>query len=138
MKLKVHDSVFVPLAKWAMLLAGNYRCVTKDGPRAIKEAVHSDLEASRAVYDWVVELCVSLGAAPRRPGAVREVRQRGAGPGHARPRRRARCSPARRTSSASTAWCRPSRRRRACSHPVVDETVALVDARLELNRSKAA
>ncbi|HSN22489.1 MAG TPA: 2-dehydropantoate 2-reductase N-terminal domain-containing protein, partial [Usitatibacter sp.] len=26
-KLKVHDSVFVPLAKWAMLLAGNYRCV---------------------------------------------------------------------------------------------------------------
>src|SRR6185295_2146569 len=26
-KLKVHDSVFVPLAKWAMLVAGNYRCV---------------------------------------------------------------------------------------------------------------
>src|SRR5262245_44259465 len=24
-KLKVHDSVFVPLAKWAMLMAGNYR-----------------------------------------------------------------------------------------------------------------
>src|SRR5918999_2308787 len=36
-KLKVHDSVFVPLAKWAMLLTGNYRCVTKDGPRSIKE-----------------------------------------------------------------------------------------------------
>src|SRR5216684_6581117 len=29
-KLKVHDSIFVPLAKWAMLLAGNYRCVLKD------------------------------------------------------------------------------------------------------------
>jgi hypothetical protein len=41
-KLKVHDSVFVPLAKWSMLLAGNYRCVTKQGIRAIKEAVHSD------------------------------------------------------------------------------------------------
>src|SRR6266853_846318 len=26
-KLKVHDSIFVPLAKWAMLLAGNYRLV---------------------------------------------------------------------------------------------------------------
>ena len=62
-KLKVHDSVFVPLAKWAMLLAGNYRCVQKDGMRPIKEAVHSDLaEATRAVYDWVVDLCVSLGA----------------------------------------------------------------------------
>lgn len=61
-KLKVHDSVFVPLAKWAMLLAGNYRCVQKDGMRPIKEAVHSDPAASKAVYDWVVDLCVSLGA----------------------------------------------------------------------------
>ena len=61
-KLKVHDSVFVPLAKWAMLIAGNYRCITKEGPRAIKDAVHSDLDASRAVYQWVVNLCVLLGA----------------------------------------------------------------------------
>ena len=61
-KLKVHDSVFVPLAKWAMLMAGNYRCITKDGPRPIKEAVHSNLEASREVYTWVVKLVVSLGA----------------------------------------------------------------------------
>jgi hypothetical protein len=61
-KLKVHESVFVPLAKWAMLISGNYRCVTKDGIRPIKEAVHGDLEASRAMYHWVVKLCVSLGA----------------------------------------------------------------------------
>ena len=62
MKLKVHDSVFVPLAKWAMLMAGNYRCITREGIRPIKEAVHSNLEASRAVYNWVVKLCVALGA----------------------------------------------------------------------------
>ncbi len=61
-KLKVHDSVFVPLAKWAMLLTGNYRCLLDDGVRSIHEAVHSDLEASRLVYEWVVQLCVSLGA----------------------------------------------------------------------------
>ena len=61
-KLKVHDSVFVPLAKWAMLLAGNYRCVQADTVRPIKDAVHGDLAASRAVYEWVVDLCVSLGA----------------------------------------------------------------------------
>ena len=61
-KLKVHDSIFVPLAKWSMLLAGNYRCVQKDAMRSIKEAVHSDIEASRSVYDWVVKLCTSLGA----------------------------------------------------------------------------
>ena len=61
-KLKVHDSVFVPLAKWAMLIAGNYRCVTPQGMRSIRDAVHSNVETSRAVYNWVVKLCVSLGA----------------------------------------------------------------------------
>ena len=61
-KLKVHDSVFVPLAKWAMLMAGNYRCVKADTVIPIKEAVHGDLEKSRKVYNWVADLCVSLGA----------------------------------------------------------------------------
>ncbi len=61
-KLKVHDSVFVPLAKWAMLLAGNYRCVQADRVRSIKDAIHGDIAQSRAVYEWVVDLCVSLGA----------------------------------------------------------------------------
>jgi hypothetical protein len=64
-KLKVHDSVFVPLAKWAMLVAGNYRCVQPDAMRPIKDAVHSDLEATRTVYNWVVKLCVSLGASEK-------------------------------------------------------------------------
>jgi hypothetical protein len=63
-KLKVHDSLFVPLAKWAMLLAGNYRCVLDHGIRPIAEAVHSDKEASRDVYEWVAGLCVALGAHP--------------------------------------------------------------------------
>src|SRR5438270_1706706 len=61
-KLKVHESIFVPLAKWAMLLTGNYRCVTKDGAIDIKDAVHGDVEPSRAVYNFVVDLCVKLGA----------------------------------------------------------------------------
>ena len=62
-KLKVYESVFVPLAKWPMLMAGNYRCVKEDKVIPIKEAVHGDLEKSRAVYGWVVDLCVALGAA---------------------------------------------------------------------------
>ncbi len=61
-KLRVHDSIFVPLAKWAMLIAGNYRCVQADEMRPIKEAVHSDIEESKAAYNWVIDLCVSLGA----------------------------------------------------------------------------
>ncbi len=63
-KLKVHDSVFVPLAKWAMLLTGNYRCIGKDGMKSIKDAVHADLELSREVYEWVCTVCQELGAAP--------------------------------------------------------------------------
>ena len=63
-KLKVYDSVFVPLAKWSMLLAGNYRCVQARTVRSIREAVHSDIAATRAVYEWVADLCKSLGAAP--------------------------------------------------------------------------
>src|SRR3990172_3393359 len=64
-KLKVYDSIFVPLAKWSMLLAGNYRCVQKNAIVPIKEAVHADIEASRSVYNWVAKLCMSLGAAEK-------------------------------------------------------------------------
>ena len=63
-KLKVHDSVFVPLAKWSMLLTGNYRCVQTSEVRSIRDAVHTDLAQSREVYDWVSALCRKMGAAP--------------------------------------------------------------------------
>jgi len=61
-KLKVHDSIFVPLAKWPMLMAGNYRCIRRDDMIPIREAVHANVEKSREVYDWVSGLCTSLGA----------------------------------------------------------------------------
>jgi hypothetical protein len=61
-KLKVHDSVFVPLAKWPMLIAGNYRCIRRDGMISIKEAVHSNIDRSREIYDWVCKVCTGLGA----------------------------------------------------------------------------
>jgi len=61
-KLKVHDSIFVPLAKWPMLIAGNYRCIRRDEMIPIKEAVHGNIDGSRAVYDWVAKLCGALGA----------------------------------------------------------------------------
>src|SRR5688572_22785274 len=64
-KLKVHESVFVPLAKWSMLIAGNYRCVQDDGVRSIRDTVHSDVATSRAVYEWVAAVCKSLGANER-------------------------------------------------------------------------
>ncbi len=63
-KLKAHDSLFVPFAKWAMLLTGNYRCVQPVGVRPIKEAVHGDIETSRSIYQSVTDLVIKLGATP--------------------------------------------------------------------------
>ncbi len=63
-KLRVHDSVFVPLAKWAMLLTGNYRCVTRGEARSIRDAVHSDLAQSAEIYAWVQGVVRELGADP--------------------------------------------------------------------------
>ncbi len=63
-KLKAHDSLFVPFAKWAMLLTGNYRCVQMAGVRPIKDAVHGDIDVSRSIYQSVTDLVIKLGATP--------------------------------------------------------------------------
>jgi hypothetical protein len=136
-KLKVHDSVFVPLAKWAMLLTGNYRCVTKDGPRSIKEAVHTNLDESRAVYDWVRELCIALGASPS--DLVPFEKYAAAAQGLSRP-----SSAARALFAAAPNIERVDRlvqgiaAQKGRRNPVVDATVALVDERLAANRKAAA
>jgi hypothetical protein len=63
-KLKVFDSLFVPLAKWSMLLTGNYRCITPHEPRSIRDAVHEDLDLSRSIYEHVDAVIQRLGADP--------------------------------------------------------------------------
>ena len=63
-KLKVFDSLFVPFAKWSMLLTGNYRCITGDAPISIRDAVHGDLETSGRIYVRVDALVQRLGADP--------------------------------------------------------------------------
>lgn len=63
-KLRVYDSIFVPLAKWSMLLTGNYRCITRGEPRSIRDAVHTDLAASKAIYEFVDAVAQRLGADP--------------------------------------------------------------------------
>ena len=61
-KLKIHESLFVPMAKWPMLIAGNYRCIRAQDMIAIREAVHGDIGRSREIYNWVANLCMGLGA----------------------------------------------------------------------------
>ncbi len=134
-KLKVHDSVFVPLAKWAMLMAGNYRCVTRQGIRPIKEAVHADIDASRAVYDWVVELCRSLGADAN--DLVPFEKYAAAANGLTGP-----SSAARALYGGAPYIERVDRlvqaiaRQKGMRSAALDEVVALVDAQLEENRKR--
>ena len=136
-KLKVHDSVFVPLAKWSMLLSGNYRCVQQEGMRSIKDAVHSDLEATRAVYDWVVKLGVTLGANER--DLVPFEKYAKAALSLLTP-----SSAARALAAGATNIERADRlvqtiaKTKGMQLDVVDQTVALVDGWLEKNRKKAA
>ncbi len=136
-KLRVHDSIFVPLAKWAMLLTGNYRCVTKDSAIDIKDAVHRDIATSRAVYNWVCGVCEKLGASPND------------------------LVPFEKYAAAANDLVRPSSAARALNNGVpniertdrlvqliaaqlgmrnaiVDQTVAQVDQRLAANRKAAA
>ena len=63
-KLRVFDSLFVPLAKWSMLLTGNYRCITPHEPRSIRDAVHEDLALSESIYTHVDAIAQRLGADP--------------------------------------------------------------------------
>jgi hypothetical protein len=136
-KLKVHDSVFVPLAKWAMLIAGNYRCVTKEGIRTIKDAVHSDLNASRAVYQWVVNLCVLLGAKEKDLVPFEKYAKAAESLGSP-------SSAARALFGGAPYIERVDRLVQAIALqkgmrlPALDEVVGLVDVKLEANRKKAA
>jgi len=132
-KLKVHDSVFVPLAKWSMLLTGNYRCVQRDGVRSIRDAVHSDIEASRSVYHWVSGLCKSLGA--KEEDLVPFEKYAAAAQGLAKP-----SSAARALAGGAVAIERVDllvqslAAQKRMRSDLVDQTVALVDSWLARNR----
>jgi hypothetical protein len=136
-KLKAHDSIFVPLAKWAMLLAGNYRCVQPEAARAIAEAVHSDLAQSEHMYNWVKSVCVKLGA--DEGDLVPFEKYANAAKGLAKP------SSAARALFAGAPYIervdklvRNIAAQQGMHSDELEEIVRLVDARLEMNRSAAA
>ena len=136
-KLKAYDSIWVPLAKWAMLLAGNYRCITRDGMRTAQEAVHSNIEESRSVYNFVFDLCVKLGAKPS--DLVPFEKYAAAAQSLSRP-----ASAARALQNGAPNIERADKLvqlialQKGLRHPAIDAQVALVDERLAANRKKAA
>jgi hypothetical protein len=136
-KLRVYESIFVPLAKWAMLLAGNYRCITPDGMRTAQEAVHSNIEEARSVYNFVNDLVVKLGASPN--DLVPFEKYAAAAQSLTRP-----ASAARALNNGAPNIERADKlvqliaRQKGLSNAAIDAQVALVDARLDANRKKAA
>lgn len=136
-KLKVHDSIFVPLAKWPMLISGNYRCVTKDGPRSIKDAVHTDAAASRAVYDWTVKVCVALGADEKDLVPFDKYANAALSLGSPSSAARALYAGAPNIERVDR-LVKTIAAQKSMQSKVLDATVALVDARLEANRKAAA
>lgn len=132
-KLRFYDSKFVPLAKWAMLMAGNYRCITEDGMQTTRDAVHSDQAASRSIYDFVLDTCVKIGAS--RDDLVSFWRYAAAAESLSRP-----ASAARALQNGAPNIERADKlvqlvaRQKGMSHPILDEIVALVDRRLDANR----
>ena len=136
-KLRVHDSLFVPFAKWAMLLAGNYRCVTAGAPISIRDAVHGDLGLSRAIYAAVEEIVLRIGG--RREDLVPFDKYAAAAERLINP-----SSAARAIFAGAPLAERVDRlvqligRQYRIGHPEIDRTVALVDSMIEQNRRCAA
>jgi hypothetical protein len=132
-KLKVHDSLFVPLAKWCMLLTGNYRCIRADSVVSIRDAVHGDIQRSRSIYEWVAALCASMGAA--KDDLVPFEKYAAAASSLSRP-----SSVARAVANGATDVERVDRLvqsvagRKGMRSEAIDEIVALVDRRLDANR----
>ena len=133
-KLRVHDSVFVPLAKWSMLMAGNYRCVHADGIRSIERAVHGEPDIARQVYEWTYQLCKTLGA--KDSDLVTFDKYAEAARKLINP-----SSVARSVYGGATdverldLLVQTIAAGRGLRHPAVDETVALIDAKLHANRN---
>ncbi|RYY72099.1 MAG: hypothetical protein EOO24_48380 [Comamonadaceae bacterium] len=133
-KLKVHESLFVPLAKWPMLLTGNYRCIREDGMVPIQEAVHGNLALSRDIYEWVSDLCCRLGA--DRDDLVPFDKYAAAAASLKKPSSAARALfGGARNIERVDSLVRRIAAQLGLSNEHLQETVALIDARLELNRA---
>ena len=132
-KLRFHESIFVPLAKWAMLMAGNYRCITDDGMRTAKEAVYTNIDESRSIYNFVIDVCTKLGSS--REDMVPFEKYAAAAESLSRP-----ASAARALNNGAFKIERAdklvqlSARQIRMNHPVLDAIVARVDRRLDANR----
>jgi len=134
-KLKVHESVFVPLAKWPMLIAGNYRCIRRDDMIPIKDAVHANAEESSEIYNWVWKLCNGLGAEDDDMVPFEKYAKAAEGLGKPSSAARALFGGAEHIERVDC-LVRRIARQQGLQSDALDEIVMLVDERLGKNRSR--
>jgi hypothetical protein len=136
-KLRVHQSLFVPFAKWAMLLTGNYRCVTAGAPISIRDAVLADIRLSRDIYAAVESIVLRIGAQP--DDLVAFDKYAASAEQLTSP-----SSAARAIAAGAPMAERVDRlvqligRQHGIAHPAIDRAVALLDARIAGNQARAA
>ncbi len=135
-KLRVHDSLFVPLAKWPMLVAGNYRCIRPDDMISIRDAVHGNLDASRDAYAWAGELCSALGASESDLVPFEKYARAAEGLGKPSSAARALFGGAQQIERVDC-LIREIALQQGLRSEAVDEIVGLVDERLQINRAGA-
>ncbi len=133
-KLRVHDSIFVPLAKWPMLIAGNYRCIRRDDMIPIRDAVHGDVGLSEEIYDWTWQLCARLGAADEDMVPFEKYARAAEGLGKPSSAARALFGGAKHIERVDC-LVRQIAAQQGLQSDVVDEIVTLVDHRLASNRA---
>jgi len=136
-KLRVFDSLFVPFAKWSMLLTGNYRCVLPEGVQAIKDAVHGDLNASETIYTHIDQLVQKLGADAA--DQVPFVKYASAANGLLKPSSAARgidggADMIERVDLLVSLICQQL----GMANPLIEEVVTTIEGRLANNRQRAA
>jgi hypothetical protein len=137
-RLRVHASPYVPLAKWAMLMTGNYRCITvaAGAPTSIRDAVHSDIDRSREIYSIVELIAKRIGA--RDDELVPFDKYAAAAERLVKP-----SSAARAITAGATTIERVDKliqligRQFGITHPAIDHTVALIDAKLARNARRS-
>jgi len=136
-KLKVHDSIFVPLAKWPMLIAGNYRCIRANDMIPIREAVHGNIDESRKMYEWVSKLCTELGAESADLVPFEKYAKAAEGLGKPSSAARALFSGAEHIERVDGLVQRIARQR-GLQSDTLNEIVTLVDERLARNRARCS
>jgi ketopantoate reductase len=134
-RLRPSTDRFIALAKWPMLITGNFRCLTEGAPVPIRDAVCHDEIESQDLYAWVQALCLRLGV--KQSSVVPFEAYKKAAESLSLPSSLARALHAGATAvERIDLLVRALARREGMNHAVLDQIVLQVDGKLQNNRAR--